>query len=312
MTNYDYPSIAYSLSYSITPFDAFQGAWDRFDNEYNMGSAFTVAGDYGGVALLGNTRVGYFTDSSYMEQQFGKHLLENSCIGIAELYSKTSISNQNSINVKRIKFRHNIIGEPEFNIWTAKPMSFNGTSAISDKMFRLSGSCITKGFYGIASKSTVSQTEYNVSNHSLSISLSNALTNSQIATVYVWQNNYLPLTQIVTTGKEIVNENRKIFLTKAIFSADVISGKSYSMGEHPTYLNVGKNSNISINALDNISSDGGIDIQNQGSLSLDTKKINLKNDKVEAGGSLNVKAHSITLEAGMSVEAGATAYFSPY
>lgn len=312
MTNDDYPCIAYSLSCNITPFDAFKGDWDRFDNEYNMGSSFTVAGNYGGVALLGNTRVGYFTYSSYLEREFGKHLMSNSCIGIAEMFSKTTVSNQNSVKVKRIKFRHNIIGEPEFNIWTSKPEGFNGTATISNGILKLSGNSIENGFYSISSKFNTSQTAFNVQDNTLSIPFSSYLTKCEIATVYLWRNNYLPMIQIVTSGKEIVDVSRDIFMTEAIFSAEANEGGSYTIGKHPAYLNIGANSNITVNALDKITSDGGIIIRNQGSLALDTDRAILQNDKVEAGGSLNVKAHNITLGSGVTIEAGASANFSTY
>lgn len=304
--NENYPAVAYSLACTIAPFDDVSGNINLEGNkyEYNMGSAFTVAGKYGGPALLANTRNGYWYYSQRMEKEFGEYLMENYCIGIAEMCSRSKES------FKKIKFRHNLIGEPEFNVWTAKPMSFNGTLKISNKIFRLSGNNVSKGFYGVASKDKISQAEYNASNNSLSVSLSNALNNAQIATVYVWQNNYLPLIQIVTTGEEIVDDNREIFLTKAIFSADANNGNTYPIGEHPAYLNIGKNSNLSINALDCITSNGGINIRNQGNLSLNTNSIRLKNDKVDAGGTLNVKASNIILEAGVTIEAGSTAYFS--
>lgn len=308
MKNEGYPCVAYSLACSIAPFDDMSGlySWDGNKNEYNMGSAFTVAGDYGGPALLANSRNGYWDSSSSLETEFGKQIMSNSCIGVAEMISKTKATS------RKVLFRHNIIGEPEFNIWTSKPESFRGTATISNGNLILSDNSLLSGFYGISSKFTASQTKFNVQDNTLSIPFSSYLTKSEIATVYLWQNNYLPMIQIVTSGNEIVNVNKDIFITEAIFSADANDGESYPIGKHPAYLNIGANSNITIKALDKITSEGGIAIRNQGSLALDTEMAVLRNDKVEAGGNLSVKAHQITLEAGVTIEVGATANFSTY
>lgn len=302
LDNEDYPSVAYSLACTIAPFDDLSEKynWNGNSYEYNMGSAFTVAGDYGGPALLGNTRNGYWSSSSVMEKEFGKQLKNNSCIGIAEMLSKISQTD------KRIVFRHNIIGDPEFNIWTDKPSYFTGTSIVNGNVFSLVGNSIQKGFYGVMSGNVAYQSKFDATENQLSISLPKY----QIATIYIWQDNYLPITQIITTGGEIENENMNIVVREALFSSDSKNGKNFEIGKHPVYINVGTNSEINIRAMDKIASDSGIIIQNEGALIINTNRAVLKGDKVKTGGSLRVKSNQITLEAGVEIEAGAVAEFT--
>lgn len=104
----------------------------------------------------------------------------------------------------------------------------------------------------------------------------------------------------------------KKIIIAAAFAACALGMNAQLTVLKPAYLNIGSNSNITVNALDKITSDGGIAIRNQGSLTLQTDRAVLKNDKVETEGSLSVRAHQITLEAGVSIDAGATGNFLTY
>ena len=61
LNNSDYPAIVYSISCTITPFDIYRPV---FSGHPNIGQSFTLGKDYGGPALIGNTRIG-LTSSSH-------------------------------------------------------------------------------------------------------------------------------------------------------------------------------------------------------------------------------------------------------
>lgn len=314
--NENYPSVAYSLSCTIAPFDDLREEYG-YDNQYNMGSAFTVAGDYGGPALLANTREGSFTVSANMECEFGKYLKDNSCIGIAEMYSKLAVSNNNYFNTKMSLFGHSIIGDPEFNIWTSTPSVFTGTISMKSGTVTITSNSLKDGFYSICAQNGSTQREYNVYNRSLSIPFSSMLNNNkspQIATLYLWRKNYLPHIQIVTTGNEIINCNQEITLTNATFdsSATLNSGNTYPINNCPSFLNIGSNSNIKIEALNKMASNSGIVVHKDGYLSLKAYDIILEGDRVKSGGQLDVKSKTVTLNPGFTVESGASACFTTY
>lgn len=130
LSSADYPSILYSNSCDVTPFDITSN-----NNNFgarNSGEAFTVLPQTGGVAFLGNTKYGLVGSSSAINKKFGDLIYSNdycSHIGVADYNSK-----QSSIN-RQLFYSHNLIGCPQTQMWTSSPIKFsnatvtrNGTS----------------------------------------------------------------------------------------------------------------------------------------------------------------------------------------
>lgn len=111
MNNSKYPGIVYSISCTNMPFDDFE------TNGYNLGESFTVKGDYGGVAFLGNTRIGLIDNSNELYNCFAKIIAGGErrlCTAYA--MSKVDIQYGGFVN-----FTHNFIGCPEMEMWTDVP-----------------------------------------------------------------------------------------------------------------------------------------------------------------------------------------------
>lgn len=70
LTNFNSPSVVYTLSCTTCPFDIYNGWRIKFDLPHTLASSYTVGGNFGGVAYLGNTRSGYFGPSSKQEAIF--------------------------------------------------------------------------------------------------------------------------------------------------------------------------------------------------------------------------------------------------
>ena len=71
LTNKDYPMIVYSTSCTITPFDVIEGL-----EEYpNIGQSLTLGKDYGGPALIGNTREGLVYTSTLYQLFFNDYII---------------------------------------------------------------------------------------------------------------------------------------------------------------------------------------------------------------------------------------------
>jgi len=130
LNNSNYPSILYSNSCDVTPFDITSN--NNNGGARNCGEAFTVFPQTGGVAFLGNTKYGLTPGSNYINEKFGDLIYTNdfsSHIGVADYNSKQSSSN------RQLFYSHNLIGCPETQMWTATPTKFsiaavtrNGTS----------------------------------------------------------------------------------------------------------------------------------------------------------------------------------------
>ncbi len=121
LTNKYFPMIAYSISCTITPFDEYDSVYSGF---YNMGQSFTLGKDYGGPALIGNTRQGWVSTSYRFQLKFNEYI-RNHTIGNSlnkAKYKNTYSKHDHALGV-------NIIGCPDLNIWTDIPTYFNATLA---------------------------------------------------------------------------------------------------------------------------------------------------------------------------------------
>lgn len=130
LNNANFPSILYSNSCDVTPYDITSNHGNY--GARNCGESFTVLPQTGGVAFLGNTKYGLTPGSNYINQAFGDLIYSNdycSHIGVADFLSK-----QSNYNLE-LYYSHNLIGCPETQMWTASPAKFssatvtrNGTS----------------------------------------------------------------------------------------------------------------------------------------------------------------------------------------
>lgn len=111
LRNYSRPAIVYSISCTNMPFDDFH------TTKINLGESFTVGGDYGGPAYLGNTRYGWISGSQQLYKEFARLIAGGeTCIGMAEALSK----GKNRSHYECLA--HNLLGCPEFRIWTRIPV----------------------------------------------------------------------------------------------------------------------------------------------------------------------------------------------
>jgi hypothetical protein len=86
-----------------------------------MGKGMLISKDKGTVAFLGNSRWGWVSTSYKLASEFMKNLFKPEYeyhIGVAEAYSKTTYSIYRDLN-----YGHNLLGDPEMQIWTGIPCS---------------------------------------------------------------------------------------------------------------------------------------------------------------------------------------------
>lgn len=132
MDNKYSPSVFYSWSCTTTPFDIYTNSTKTYYG-WNIGQSYTLAKDYGGVAYLGCTREG-FTSYFTHEKNFLDALVDNLNIGKAE--AKTKLTARSPF----FAVTHNLIGDPEFQVWTQSPSNNNDVVIIrTDNTIRITG-----------------------------------------------------------------------------------------------------------------------------------------------------------------------------
>ena len=134
LINFNYPSVFYSTACSVVPYDIYVDGDVTYDMKYNVGESFTVGGKYGGVAFLGNTREGWVTPSAELEKIFVNRMKSLSGkIGQAEAFSKADYKGS---DFHWLALTHNLIGCPEFEMWTDIPSLFTNV-AVTRSLNRL-------------------------------------------------------------------------------------------------------------------------------------------------------------------------------
>ena len=128
--NKEYPNICYSISCVTAPYDKAPTfyCYTDMENKYNLAESFTLGKNYGGPAYLGNSRQGYLPISGRLEKEFihstfNRHYYS---IGMAEAFSKVFYRVTNSLTYNHVILEHNLLGDPEFEMWTTEPLRYSG------------------------------------------------------------------------------------------------------------------------------------------------------------------------------------------
>ena len=284
------PGVAYSISCHIMPFDLPE---DGKMVTYHFGTAYTVAGRYGGVALLGNTRQGWWGASSKLEKKFGELLINNRKAGVAEYLSK--LRTNNSISHAAL-YAHNLIGDPEFEIWLGEPVKTDYLIQNKNNGYSVSGNlqgCIISSYNGIRnirSDKVVMSNGYSVVN--IDINDVMMYDTSQDRLISVWKPGYLPVMRLCADNVTLSN------VTKT-YSMPVIDISS--SGSIPCKFNLAYGGTLKLMSATDIHSDGAVDI-NGGSLILEGENVSITGSNKFTGGELTVKAETVSFDGEFEID----------
>jgi hypothetical protein len=257
LTNNNFPFVFYSASCETMPYDL----WLRTAGTRTMGEVFTTHHSAGGLAYLGNTRYGWVSHSSILFNNFLTKMLSEQVyqIGKTEAFSKTI---RNFGMYHWICLAHNLLGDPETEMWTAIPSLFSGVQVTEIN----SNISVSTNGVDDCNISLMSALDNGASMHETirgaSATFANVIKPYHLV---VTKHNYIPFVM-----------NPDIFIQNETLSSDsYITGKTISAGtnvttskpEGPAKINNG--ANVVLNAEGDILLDKGFEIE-QGS-TLETK-----------------------------------------
>lgn len=213
LTNKDYPMVWYSMSCDNMPYDIL----GTYTVKKNFGESLTNGHNYGAVAFLGNTRVGYVGSSAQMETKFVKAVI-NRCqkVGIAEAESRMT----RNTSTPWLQLTHNLLGDPEFEMWTDIPTTFSGIS-----VERMNNSI---NAYGFSNDSTFVA----VSNPSLAINdtiIAGTTTFSNVSPnscVMIYRHNAIPYIAPLLLQNDTVQYKYYYIVNTASLGANIDSNRS--------------------------------------------------------------------------------------
>lgn len=145
LDNKDYPMIAYSVACTITPFDLY----NHYTEYPNMGQSFTLGKDYGGPALIGNTRYGWVYYSYLYQKEFNDFVIDYP-IGKALVLARKEYCMASPSYYHFLAHASNVIGCPCIRLWTDEPALFSASLSYNSNNYVLTAnSSITDAEIGI-------------------------------------------------------------------------------------------------------------------------------------------------------------------
>ncbi|MDE6231268.1 MAG: hypothetical protein K2M37_06580, partial [Muribaculaceae bacterium] len=317
LSNFSSPSVLYSMSCDVAPFDSLVNRQeingeitDKSEvQKYNMASAYTVAGDYGGVLALMNTRIGWTTTSADLEQNFGTALEKYrwATAGILENASKIMpISYSGKRYISDVNLRHSVIGDPSIIIWRDALNYLSYNVARRPQGYAIAMPNAPFGYYTVSCGSYTKRQQFSNSKGFL-IDLDNNFSNnsySRLIIVTIYAENHYPEVLLLD------NVNGVGHTPCSVTSRQILLGKAASTSYKPVLV-LDSKTTLNLDSYETIISDGGIDVSNEGELTLTTeKKVELQNDHIGSEGTLTVNASEITLNPGFTVDKGGQLYIN--
>lgn len=135
LENKFYPMVAYSVACTITPFDTY----NEYTNFPNIGQSFTLGKDYGGPALVGNTRYGWVSWSYQYQKKFNEYAICEP-LGEALVHARASFCS-NSMYPHYLAHSSNLIGCPFIRLWTDIPSLFSASLSCTYNNCVISANC---------------------------------------------------------------------------------------------------------------------------------------------------------------------------
>lgn len=294
LSNINKPGVIYSISCTIMPFDKI------YNIPYNFGSGYTVAGKYGGVALLGNTRYGYMEVSTHLQIEFMREIFKTRKIGMAEAISKgTYFNNMTHYWHKYVPATHNLIGDPEFEMWLNQPLKLQASvTTETENSLRLSGSGLAGSKVFVTNG--VAGNLYTPTSNTLTTTLSAAPDNMKgIKIVSIWKTDYLP--EVVFSANEGTLKNREMSfdLTRAFLGYKMNGQK----GTTPFTIQSGGILNLKVSGITMMSDN--FQVLSGGKLNLKCDNV-VTNGTIKQGAEVSIQSDSIEFEEGFNVELGAS------
>ena len=220
LTNKYAPSVMYSIACTNMPFDVFTNYNDydyTYDMEYSFGESFTLGKNYGGIAFLGNTRFGWVSSSPLLDDKFVQNIAKGYYkIGVAEALSKMGHLDFH------LRLTHNLLGDPEFEIWTDTPYQYQNISLIrGDNSVTITGLDNNSSHAIIGLNDGLTQKMDSTATGSMTFT--NVNPNS---TVMVYRHNYLPFIAPLYLQNERVERSQYVIANDVYAGSNVDSNRT--------------------------------------------------------------------------------------
>lgn len=289
LTNFNYPAIAISPSCQLAPFDIYKD----YDLKHNVGSSFTVGGAYGGVAFIGNSRsvpvFSGFDLEKYVGELLNRSISIGACVGLAK----------DKCYDHRTKLAQNLIGCPEFKMWTREPSFFKDVIyTINDGITTISSNDLTGANIAIHSGKDYAPHIIESENSTISIA---ANTNFP---VMLYKDNYIPYIL------PLVLQNSSYSGINHLFVNDVKIGKDVDNNRNFGIFKFMENSETTFEADGSVEILTGTEFLPTSTVTIISKnKVFFSGCIIHSGAKIYIKAPELVLDNNVTIEKGSTFEF---
>ena len=305
LTNKNYPFIFYSTSCTTIPYDKAQSfcGSTQFEDCYNFGSSFTLGKDYGGPAFLGSTRNNYVGSAIYLETDFIRSVFNRDMaqIGVADAFSKVFIYNSKPKPFDHTLLAHNLLGDPEFEMWTSEPQRYDGLS--------ISRYSVSSYVQGITQSDTISycDNDGNVGRIYGEDGLAVLVGVSHNSSIMVYNHNHIPYIFPLLLQNCDINNSQYVYASA--FSA----GSDVSTSVDSGNVTIKNGAIYEVEATDDVHLGEGFIVENGATFAIKTPgKVTIDGCVFQSGAKVKIEAGNIEIAKNCTAERGSKVEFTKY
>ncbi len=305
LNNKQSPSICYSISCVTMPYDKAPTfyCYTDMEDKYNFGASFTLGKNYGGPAYLGNTRQGYSGESEYLEKEFINTIFNRNhqSIGEAEAFSKVFFRKINNRYYNHAILEHNLLGDPEFEMWTSEPSQYSGIFVSRlDNGFRISGTSITDTI-AFCDNYGHQGTVVGNGNNSMFISAHRS------STLMVFNHNHIPYIA------PMMLQNCEISNSQYVYASSFRAGKSILPNNTHGNVTIKNGAEYEIEATDDVYLGEGFIVENGATFAIKTPgKVTIDGCVFQSGAKVKIEAGNVEFVGKFTAEHGSKVEFTHY
>lgn len=238
---------------------------------------------------------GYFGSSNALEEYFYQLINSgNHNIGIGEALSKVPAFIDKTYIPQHIKLTHNLLGDPEVELWTTAPKSYSNISITrTDNSITISG-ISSEGEATVAYCNNYMQGR--ASTATGSITFSDISPNSAIM---VYQHNYKPFIA------PMLIQNETLYRSQYVFASSFCAGNNVDRCRTKGDVTFKHGCIYEIEATDNVTLGAGVIIENGATLKVSTPgKVVMSGLTVLPGGTLCIQANAVEVPQDINANKG--------
>lgn len=305
LNNKHFPNICYSISCVTMPYDRAQKFYSYTTNEgkNNFGSSFVLGKNYGGPAYLGNTRKGYKDRSERLEREFLRSINERSLfsIGKAEAFSKVYFKQYNDSCYNHVILEHNLLGDPEFEIWTCEPQQYENIN--------VSHTGTNYIINGVTSSDIISycDNEGNVGSFCGSNDFGFILNLSPSAIVMIYNHDHIPYIA------PLLLQNCDINNSQYVYASSFSAGKSVLPNATKGNVTIKNGAVYEIEATDDVHLGDGFIVENEAFFGVKTPgKVTIDGFVIQGGAKVKIEAGKVEIVKSFTAELGSKVEITQY